>query len=140
MFIAERISVRLYSHQVRMYIRMWWVTLRNVTQKVVTYYRYRPYVRHTVRHIQIYSTQIDGRTTAFFGDGDGGWGRRRGGAIVAWILLTQKNPASPRPTTNITRAMCTSHEHLHLHPHMTCAHSLHTGTRQSCTCVFLVNQ
>jgi len=27
----------IYSHKVRMYVRTWWVTLRNVTQNVVTY-------------------------------------------------------------------------------------------------------
>jgi len=58
---------RIYSHKVRMYVHTcvctWWVTLRNVTRNVVTYHRhrYRPYVRHTVWHIQIRSTQIDRR-------------------------------------------------------------------------------
>ena len=33
-----------------------------------TRYRYRPHVRHTVLHTQICSTQIDGQTTAFFGN------------------------------------------------------------------------
>ena len=87
------------------YVCTWWVTLRNVMRNVVTYpyHRYRTYVRHTVRHIQICSTQIDGRTTAFFGDGDGSWGRRCSGAIAAWILLTP-NSYSYRPTANLTRA------------------------------------
>jgi len=69
--IAERISVRLWiedlfsqSTYVRTCVCTWWVTLRNVTRNVVTYHRqglgmYRPYVHHTVWHIQIRSTQID---------------------------------------------------------------------------------
>jgi len=61
---------RIYSHQVRMYVHggshsgMSHGTLHTIG----TRYRYRPHVRHTVSHIQICSTQIDGRTTAFFGD------------------------------------------------------------------------
>jgi len=30
----------IYSHKVRMYVRTWWVTLRNVTRNVVTYHRH----------------------------------------------------------------------------------------------------
>ena len=62
--IAERISARIWIEDLfsqSTYVCTWWVMLRNVTWNVVTYHRhrYRPYVRHTVWHIQIRSTQID---------------------------------------------------------------------------------
>ena len=38
-------------------------------------------------YVTQYMLDSDGRTTAFFGDGDGGR-ERCGGAIAAWILLT----------------------------------------------------
>ena len=62
--IAERISARLWIKDLfsqSTYVRTCictWDTLRNVTQNVVTHHRYRLYVRHTVWHIQIRSTQI----------------------------------------------------------------------------------
>ena len=64
--IAEHISARLWIEDLRIltkyvhtYIRMWWVTFRNVARSVITYHNmYRPYVRHTVLHIQICLTQI----------------------------------------------------------------------------------
>ena len=88
--LARGSELRIYSHKVRMYVRIWWVTLRNVTRNVVAYmhptqgHRYRPYVRHTV---WICSTQISWlRTMAFFGDGDGGQEQWCGAAIMVWIL------------------------------------------------------
>ena len=45
---------------------------------------YTPYVGINHRsHIQLCSTQIDVLTMAFFGNGDGGWGRQHSGAIAA---------------------------------------------------------
>ena len=68
--------------------------------------------------------------SAFFGDGDGGQGRQCRGAIAAWILPT------PNSFSYSKRNTC--------HAHLTCtriwraAHSLRTGVRQRCACVFLV--
>ena len=57
--------------------------------------RLRPYVHHTVRHIQISSTQILIADDGFFGDGDG---RQCGEAIAAWILQTPNSFYSKRNT------------------------------------------
>ena len=38
---------------------------------------------HSLTHSDMLDT--DWRTTAFIGDGDGGWGRRHGRAIAGWI-------------------------------------------------------
>ena len=64
--IAEHISARLWIEDLRIltkyvhtYVRMWWVRFRNVARSVITYNNmHRPYVRHTVWHIQICLTQI----------------------------------------------------------------------------------
>jgi len=37
--LARGFELGIYSHKVCMYIRTWWVTLRNVTRNVVAYHR-----------------------------------------------------------------------------------------------------
>jgi len=44
---------------------------------------------------------------AFFGDGDGGWGRQHGGAIAAWILPTPNSFLYSKRNTCHARLTCT---------------------------------
>ena len=67
--------------------------------------------------------------SAFFGDGDGGRERR---AIAAQILTTPNSFYSK--FVNVTRATRASPAPAY----ETRAHSLRTGVRQRCACVFLV--
>jgi len=108
---------------------MWWVTLRNVTRNVVTYWiyhRYGPYVCHTVWHIQIRSTQI------LFGVL--WWWRWRSGTRGHRGLDTTTPNSFYSKFANVTRATRASPAPAF----MTCARGLHTGARQRCACVFLV--
>jgi len=67
----SRHKVRMYMHMYAyMYVCMWWVTLRNVTRNVVTYYRYRPYVHHIIWYARLRCSWS--WMTALFCDGDGG--------------------------------------------------------------------
>ena len=60
----SRHKVRMYMHiYAYMYIRMWWVTLRNVTRNVVTYYGYRPYVHHIIWYARLRCGWIQANST-----------------------------------------------------------------------------
>ena len=73
---------KIYAHKVRKYVcayvRTWWVTLRNVTQNVVTYHRYRPYgVTHSLTHSYTLDSNIDHKRQLLW------WWRWRSGT-TAW--------------------------------------------------------
>jgi len=68
--IAEHISARLWIEDLfsqSTYVRMWWVTLRNVTRNVITYHRYRPAIyagicaSHSLTHSDTLDSDIDCR-------------------------------------------------------------------------------
>jgi len=123
---AEHISTRLWIEDLFSkctYIRMWWLTLRNVTQNVITYMH--PTQGRTDWHIQVCSTQIDVVD------------HRRQRSLVMEMEVRGNSEAEPwgltASTANVTCATRTPH------PHMTRMHRLCTGARQRCTRVFLVN-
>ena len=90
--------------------------------------RYGPYVRYTVWHIQIRSTQI------LFGVL--WWWRWRSGTRGYRGLDTTTPNSFYSKFANVTRARRTSPAPAYI---IMCAQSLRTGARQRCACVFLVN-
>jgi len=115
-----------------MYIRTWWVTLRNVTLRNVT----RNVVTYTI-HLSMHIYTIGIGHMCITQSDTFRYARLR-------ILIVNDSEAGPSQlgycSTNSFSYMChVRAPHLHAYAYMTRAHSLHTGARQRCACVVRIH-